>query len=93
MQPINIPQYVDDPPHLLFWQADEIAPIGIGLVFGIFTGYAAVCTIGGFLLTRWYRKYRDDHPDGFMVHMIYWFTGMTGAKARTIPNSFIREFH
>lgn len=34
MQPINIPQYVDDPPHLLFWQADEIAPIGIGLVLG-----------------------------------------------------------
>ena len=52
MNPIQIPQYVDDPPHLLFWQADEVAPIGIGLVFGMFTGYAAVCTIGGFLLTR-----------------------------------------
>lgn len=47
MQPVRIPQYVDDPPHLLFWQADEVAPIGIGLVFGMFTGYAAICTIGG----------------------------------------------
>jgi len=93
MSVINIPQYVDDPPHLLFWQADEVAPIGIGLVLGMFTGYAAVFTIGGILLTRWYRKYRDDHPDGFMAHMIYWGTGVAGAKARTVPNPFIREFN
>lgn len=93
MNQIEIPQYVDDPPHLLFWQADEVAPIGIGLVFGMFTGYAAICTLSGFLLTRWYRKYRDDHSDGFIVHMIYWFTGLTGSKSRTIPNPFIREFN
>lgn len=48
MNPIEIPQLVDEPPHVLFWQSDEVAPIGIGLVFGMFTGYAAVMTLGGF---------------------------------------------
>lgn len=91
---IEIPQMVDEPPHLLFWQADEVAPIALGLVFGMFTGYAAVCTLIGLLMTRWYRKYRDDHPDGYIVHMMYWMVGISGAgKAKTIPNPFIREFN
>ncbi|HGM7876883.1 TPA: type IV conjugative transfer system protein TraL [Pseudomonas aeruginosa] len=94
MNPIDIPQLVDEPPHVLFWQSDEVAPIGIGLVFGMFTGYAAIATIGGFLLARWYRKYRDDHPDGFMAHMIYWYVGVAGtSSARSIPNPFIREYN
>ncbi|TYA55339.1 conjugal transfer protein TraL, partial [Vibrio cholerae] len=27
MEPVNIPSYIDDPPHFLLWSADEMAPI------------------------------------------------------------------
>lgn len=26
MEPVNIPSYIDDPPHFLLWSADEMAP-------------------------------------------------------------------
>lgn len=37
MEPVSIPSYIDDPPHFLLWSADEMAPILLGLVIGIFT--------------------------------------------------------
>jgi conjugal transfer pilus assembly protein TraL len=40
MEPVSIPSYIDDPPHFLLWSADEMAPILLGLVIGIFTGNA-----------------------------------------------------
>ncbi|AGP96709.1 IncF plasmid conjugative transfer pilus assembly protein TraL [Alteromonas mediterranea UM7] len=47
MEPVNIPSYIDDPPHFLLWSADEMAPILLGLVIGIFTGNALVlCLLG-----------------------------------------------
>lgn len=36
MEPVSIPSYIDDPPHFLLWSADEMAPILLGLVIGIF---------------------------------------------------------
>ena len=42
MEPVSIPSYIDDPPHFLLWSADEMAPILLGLVIGIFTGNALV---------------------------------------------------
>lgn len=93
MEPIEIPQYVDDPPNLLFWQVDEIAPIGIGLVLGMFLDQAGLCTLAGIALTRVYRKFRDARPDGFLAHALYWYSGLSGAKkAVTFPNPFIILF-
>lgn len=93
MDPIDIPQYVDDPPNILFWQIDEVAPIGIGLVVGMMLNQAGLCTLGGFVLTKLYRKFRDSRPEGHLVHMLYWWLGISGAKkAATFPNPFIRMF-
>ena len=33
-EPIKIPAYIDQPPHVMFWRLDEVMPIGIGLVAG-----------------------------------------------------------
>ena len=93
MKQVTIPQYVDDPPHVLFWQADEVAPIGLGLVLGVFFGMAGILTLAGDLMTRVYRKYRDRNPDGYLAHMIWWYTGIGGPKARSIPNPFINRLH
>lgn len=57
MEPVNIPSYIDDPPHFLLWSADEMAPILLGLVIGIFTGNALVLCLLGLVTTKLYRRF------------------------------------
>lgn len=33
MKPVKIPRRVDEPPHLLLWSADELAPMLLGTTF------------------------------------------------------------
>tara|TARA_B100000446_G_scaffold184352_1_gene206169 strand:- start:49564 stop:49857 length:294 start_codon:yes stop_codon:yes gene_type:complete len=90
VQPIKIPGRVDDPPHMLLWSADELAPMLLGLTFGIFIGKALICTIAGFLVTSAYRKFRDNSPDGYFLHMLY-AAGFIPPKGRSMINPFIKR--
>lgn len=90
MSPIKIPQRIDDPPHLLIWSADEFIPMMLGLVFGIAVGKAAIFCFIGFLVTRSYRKFRDNSPDGYMLHALYYW-GFLPPKARSMINPYIRR--
>lgn len=47
MKPVKIPRRVDEPPHLLLWSADELAPMLLGLTIGVIIGKAPICFIGG----------------------------------------------
>lgn len=91
MKPVHIPRRIDEPPHLLLWSADELAPMLIGLVVGLVLGKALICTLAGFLVTNLYRRFRDSRPDGYLLHMIYW-SGLLPSKARSLVNPFIRRF-
>lgn len=91
MEPVEIPSHVDDPPHVLLWSADELAPVAIGLVMGVLTGNAFILTALGLVIAKLYRRFRDNHPDGFFLHVLYWF-GLWPTKTRTMPNPYIRRF-
>ena len=90
MKPITIPGRVDDPPHLMLWSSVELAPMLLGLTFGIFIGKALICTIIGFLITSAYRKFRDNSPDGYLLHMLY-YGGFLPPKGRSMINPYIRR--
>ena len=90
MKPITIPGRVDDPPHLMLWSSDELAPMLLGLTFGIFIGKALICTIIGFLITSAYRKFRENSPDGYLLHMLY-YGGFLPPKGRSMINPYIRR--
>lgn len=90
MKPVEIPQRVDEPPHLLMWSADELAPILVGLVLGVILNKVMICVAAGFLLMKLYRKFRDNYPDGFMLHILYWI-GLPISKARVFINPYIRR--
>ncbi|EPC4104322.1 conjugal transfer protein TraL [Salmonella enterica subsp. enterica serovar Newport str. CVM24403] len=51
MKPVKIPRRVDEPPHLLLWSADELAPMLLGLTIGVIIGKALICFLGGLLVT------------------------------------------
>jgi len=92
-EPIKIPAYIDQPPHVMFWRLDEVMPIGIGLVAGVLLAQLILCTVVGLLLARFYRRFCDNRPDGYLLHAIYWYWGAIGRKrVRSMPNSYEREF-
>ncbi len=88
---IEIPHYVDDPPHVLLWSAEELAPVAMGLAVGMVVGQAFLLTVLGLTVAKVYRKFSDGRPDGFMWHSLYWF-GFTPLTAKSIPNPYIRRF-
>jgi conjugal transfer pilus assembly protein TraL len=91
MQPVKIPRRIDEPPHILLWSADELAPMLIGLVIGVVVGKALLFTVIGLIITNLYRRYRDNRPDGYLLHMIYW-SGLPITRSKTFKNPYIRRF-
>lgn len=91
MKVIQLPLYIDEPPHFLLWSADEMAPILIGLVFGILTQQALIFTLIGVLITKVYRRFRNGKPDGYLLHIIYW-CGLLPTHSKTIPNPYLRFY-
>lgn len=92
-EPVRIPAYIDDLPHVMFWRLDEVLPIGIGLVAGVLLAQLTLCTVVGLVLARVYRRYCDNRPDGYLLHAIYWYMGSIGFKeSRILPNSYQREY-
>lgn len=92
-EPTKIPDYIDQPPHVMFWRLDEVMPIGIGLVAGILLAQLIICTVVGLLLARFYRRFCDNRPDGYLLHAIYWYWGAISWKpVRSMPNSYEKEF-
>ncbi|AVF73804.1 type IV conjugative transfer system protein TraL [Vibrio parahaemolyticus] len=91
MKPVKIPRRIDEPPHMLLWSADELAPMLLGLVIGVMMGKALIFFLIGLAVTNLYRRFRDNHPDGYMLHMLYW-GGFIATKAKSLKNPFIRRY-
>ncbi|MGM8936621.1 type IV conjugative transfer system protein TraL [Pseudomonas neustonica] len=92
-EPVRIPDRIDEPPNVLFWRLDEALPIGIGLVAGILLAQLTICLLCGIVLARFYRRFCDNKPDGYLLHAVYWNLGAIGIhNTRTMPNSYEREF-
>ena len=88
---VTIPRYIDDPPHLLMWQLDEMMPILLGVIVGIIIGKPTYTILAGMVVTKFYKQIKNSRPDGFFYHYIHWYTGL-GSKSRTMVNPFIRRF-
>lgn len=91
VKPVYISRYIDDPPHFLLWQADELAPPMLGLMIGVISDNVVLFTVIGLCCNYFYRRFRDNHPNGFIVHWAYSKFGI-GLRGKCFPNSFIREF-
>lgn len=63
----------------------------IMFVIGFMLEKVILFTVAGFFLMKFYRRYRDSRPDGYMLHALYWF-GIGPVKGKTIRNPFEREF-
>lgn len=91
MEPVRIPTRADEPPHLLLWSADEVVPIVGGLAFGIVVEQIMLCVLVGVVTTNLYKRFRDMHPDGFLMHLAYHY-GFGFSKAKSMVNPFTKTF-
>jgi conjugal transfer pilus assembly protein TraL len=92
MAAIKIPLTVDNPPYLLLWSVDEMAPPLLGLCIGVLLGKAFLCVAIGFLAMKLYRRFRDNNPDGYFLHALYQ-CGFVGGKSYSMINPFIKRLY
>lgn len=91
MDPILLPKYIDDPITLLIWSADEFVPFSAVLLIGMLIGQLTIALILSALVIKAYRRFRDNRPDGFPLHVAYWW-GLLPSSALSVPNPYIRRF-
>ncbi len=90
----DIPNYLDDPQQILFWEFDEFILLAIAFGAGIMVGYLGVLLIIGLVGIKFYRKVKDRQAAGFLLHAMYWYGGMGSKESfpTSLPLSFIRRF-
>ena len=92
MEPVAIPKTIDDPIHLLLWSADEIVPFMVCMLTGMLIDQFIPALALGVIAVKFYRRFRDNRPDGYTLHAIDWL-GLLPSKALTIPNPFLISPH
>lgn len=92
MKETRIPTRADQPPQLLLWSADECLPVllGLGLGLGIMINQVFVCTVTEMIISHFYRKFRDLHPDGYLLHLAYWY-GLGFCRSKSMINPWIKR--
>lgn len=91
-EPLALPKYVDDPPVILMWTADEVGVFFFLFILGFMLEQVFISLVLGYLVTKTVRRMRNTKPDGYMFHIGYWF-GAPVKEARTIPNPFERNYY
>ncbi|MGE0383527.1 MAG: type IV conjugative transfer system protein TraL [Gammaproteobacteria bacterium] len=92
MNVLRLPRHVDDPPQLLLWSADELVPVALGLVIGILVDRLLLLVALGLLTAYFYRRFKDQRPDGYLLHALYWH-GLLPLRGRGAVNPFRRVFY
>ncbi|MBR7889860.1 MULTISPECIES: type IV conjugative transfer system protein TraL [Marinomonas] len=79
------------PKYALLWIADELAPVIIGIFAGVMLDKLFVCAAIGLIVTNLYRKFKDNQPDGYLMHLLYWF-GIPITKAKSFKKTYSRRY-
>jgi conjugal transfer pilus assembly protein TraL len=90
----EIPNYLDDPQQILFWEFDEFILLAIAFGVGIMVNYLGVLIVWGLVGIKFYRKIKDRQANGFLLHAMYWYAGLSSSETAPTsrPLSFIRRF-
>lgn len=90
IKPTLIPTRADQPPYLLLWSSDECLPVVTGFGFGLLLEQTFVCTVIGVLISHFYKKFRDLHADGYLMHLLYWY-GLGFCRSKSMINPFTKR--
>lgn len=94
MEPIQIPQHIDDPINFLLWDIRDVVPVVAGMVVGILLDQFWIFFLIGAAIAKFNQKFRDRRQEGYGMHLLYWIglLPLLPSKGLTLPNSFIRSY-
>lgn len=87
----KIPTHIDDPDVFLVWSSDEFVPAIALIGVGIMTNQLSLMFLVTFLAVKLYRRHRDGHPNGYILHWLY-SIGIFGSETRTIRNPYCKDY-
>lgn len=83
MEEISIPEFIDSPPQILFMEADDLFPIFLGLMVGLFIKFIWVSPVPvliGFILgcvfARVYVGYKRRRLPGTLKAIAFSYSGV-----------------
>jgi len=90
----DIPNYLDDPQQILFWEMDEFLLLAMMFGVGLMVNFLGLMLVTGLIGIKFYRKIKDRQANGFLMHASYWHTGLGSSETTpsSKPLSFIRRF-
>jgi len=91
MEPVNIPTEIDSPQLVLLWSLDEFVPFMIFMVAGNFLNHFFMGLGAGWVVSHLYRRYKNTRPDGYLLHLLYWF-GLAKLSGLTVVDPYRREY-
>lgn len=71
MDSVSIQDYIDNPPQVLFWEADEIAPVFVLAGIGIITHTLTWMLIPAVIFHKYFTRFKDEHMPGYLMHLMY----------------------
>lgn len=89
---MHFPRYLDAPTRILFWTLDQIVPFSTMALVGMLTKKLLICLVLGGLISWGLTKFKDSKPDGYLMHMLYWY-GLLPLKGRSFLNPFFRRIY
>lgn len=92
MKALRMPRDLDDQMYVLFWTTDELLPGLAIFVLGVLINQKLVCLLIALAITKLFRRLKEGNPDGFLLHLGYWYGVIAERRAYSMPNAFIREF-
>ncbi|MBE7540583.1 MAG: type IV conjugative transfer system protein TraL [Rhodocyclaceae bacterium] len=91
MEPVPIPQYIDNPPQILLWEADEIAPVVTLIGLGIITGTLTQCLLISYAVHKVFSHFKSKQMRNFLLHWLFRI-GLIPLN-RKFTNGAVRYFH
>ncbi|KQB57324.1 MULTISPECIES: type IV conjugative transfer system protein TraL [Acidovorax] len=73
MRTIDIPSaIVDDPPHILFWEADEFIPALTIFVILYLWDMTFLAIVASIAFTKAFARVKGSNMRGLLFHMLWW---------------------
>lgn len=88
---MQIPQYIDNPPQWMWWESDEIAPIGVLIGIGMITHTLTLCIFLSWGFYKLFLYFKGRHLRGYFAHIAYRI-GLVPLNRR-FPNGAITYYH
>ena len=83
----RIPRYIDDPPQVFWWEADEVAAFSGAFVLGALGGRALAGLAAGLALGWLLSRLKAGRGSAFLPRLAYWY-GFSSLR----PESRARRF-